>query len=241
MDDLFSSNRQPSPHECASTQSLVQLCDEELTSVENQLANLQKQVEELTSQRSTIQANRRKYLYILSARRRLPPDIIDNFIQLAVTRLDDPGDLSQPQRAWFGSVLPFMLVSKEWYETACSFAHVWTELKLDVTEASGGTTLHLLEMASKRVQRASELPLSLTIALSTSNPHNDKVIQFTNTIASCTGAFDIFIEVNSDPDAGLLAGLFHNPLSPGPLVWQKLHTLRVKMGSQGTLSMDSRL
>ena len=99
MDDLFSSYRQPSPRECVSAHSLVQLCDEELTSVEDQLASLQKQVEELTSRRSVIQTNRRKYLDILSARRRLPPEIIVTFMQLAVARPHDPGDLSQPQLA----------------------------------------------------------------------------------------------------------------------------------------------
>ncbi|KAJ2915840.1 hypothetical protein MD484_g4564, partial [Candolleomyces efflorescens] len=239
MDDLFSSNRQPSPYECASARNLLQLCDTELTLVEHQLATLQKQVEELTSRRSAIQTNKTKYMDILSARRRLPPEIIVYFMQLAVA-CPDEDHLSQPRRARFGSVLPFMLVSKEWYETVCSFAHFWTELNLNVTGASG-TTLHILEMASKRVQRASELPLSLTITLSSSNPHNDKIAQFAHSVAVRTGTFNIFVEVQSEPDEGLLAGLLHHPLSSCVLVWRELHTLRIGTESRGTFYMNSQL
>ncbi|RXW12020.1 hypothetical protein EST38_g13834 [Candolleomyces aberdarensis] len=260
MDELFNSNRAPSPQEWASTQSLLELCDQELTPVDSQIADLQKQLDKLISRRSVLQTNRRKYLDTLSARRRLPPEIIASFIQLAVA---PPYDGDRPQQHWQarrGSTLPFMLVSKEWYETVCSFAHFWTQLKLDVASASGGEIPHLLEMASKRVQRASELALSLTITLSTSSEWNDKVVEFAHSISSRVGVFDISIETNHNPDPdpnsnpnsnpnpnadmgpGLLARLLRYPLSPTQrtLVWPKLRTVSVNMRSRGPPDIDLR-
>ncbi|KAJ2925930.1 hypothetical protein H1R20_g11169, partial [Candolleomyces eurysporus] len=245
MDELFNSNRPPSPQEWASTQSLLELCDQELTPVEGQIADLQKQLDKLISRRSTLQTNRRKYLDILSARRRLPPR---NYRYLHTAGRDPPpydGDL--PQQPRLGSALPFMLVSKEWYETVCGFGYFWTQLKLDVAAASEEEILHLLEMASKRVQRASELTLSLTVILSTSNEWNDKVFEFAHSISSHVGAFDISIEDNRDPihrlelssspgpnpntGSGLLALLLRHPLSPArkTLDWPKLHTVCINM------------
>ncbi|RXW20638.1 hypothetical protein EST38_g5207 [Candolleomyces aberdarensis] len=258
MDELFNSNRAPSPQEWASTQSLLELCDQELTPVDSQIADLQKQLDKLISRRSVLQTNRRKYLDTLSARRRLPPEIIASFIQLAVA---PPYDDDLPQQRWQAkrgseSTLPFMLVSREWYGTVCGFAHFWTELKLDVASASGGEIQHLIEMASKRVERASELALSLTISLSTSNEWNDKVVEFAHSISSRVGAFGISVEANPDPDsntypnpnpnpnmaAGLLARLLLNPLSPTQrtLEWPKLHTVDINMRSRSPANINLR-
>ncbi|KAJ2922186.1 hypothetical protein H1R20_g14908, partial [Candolleomyces eurysporus] len=133
-------------------------------------------------------------------------------------------------------------------------------LKLDVAAASEEEILHLLEMASKRVQRASELTLSLTVILSTSNEWNDKVFEFAHSISSRVGALDICIEANPNPDpdpnpnpdpnlnydpnanmgSGLLARLLRHPLSPTQrtLVWPKLHTIHITMQSQGPSDVD---
>ncbi|RXW12206.1 hypothetical protein EST38_g13650 [Candolleomyces aberdarensis] len=237
LKSLSTSNRPPSPQEASVAGEYLQLCDQKLQVVDTRITALEHELEQLKTQRTIIERERHRYADILSARRLLPPEIIGRFMELAcMYDSESSRNLETHQQ-----VSSFMLVSREWYRTACGVAHFWTELAMDLTNYSAEETQSVIVKASNRSARASELYLSLHIAFSAAAPANTQIFDFIHSLVPRLGLLSLRIQVDSTSDLVVLDTLFHPPPSSSALVWPTLHTLQISIQSQQEITADAQL
>ncbi|KAJ2924153.1 hypothetical protein H1R20_g12932, partial [Candolleomyces eurysporus] len=240
LQSLCASNRPPSPQEVSVAAEFLQLCDEKLQVVDTRITALERELEELRAQRSVIEGERRQYTDILSVRRLLPPEIIGRFMELAcVDNHNDEPEYSQSLRTHH-RLLPFMLVSREWYRTACGLAHLWAELDMDLTNSSSRDVQEIIMKATNRNARAAEIPLSLKIAFSAGGPASTQIVDFIHSLISRLGLFSLRLYVDSISDLQILDTLFHPP-SSSALLWPTLHTLHISIQSKRVMAAESGL
>ncbi|RXW13295.1 hypothetical protein EST38_g12558 [Candolleomyces aberdarensis] len=238
LESIFASNRPPSPQESSVAGESLQLCDQKLEVVDTRIADLEHELEELKAQRATIKKERHRYVDILSARRLIPPEIIGRFMELACV---DTKPESSQSSGTYQQVLSFMLVSREWYRTACGVAHFWTELDMDLTEYSAEETEQIIIKANNRFARAAELPLSLHLAFSAAVPTNTLITGFIHSLTPRLGVFSFRIQVDSISELQILTSVLHHPASSSTLVWPRLHTLRIDIHSEHEITADYEL
>ncbi|RXW12205.1 hypothetical protein EST38_g13648 [Candolleomyces aberdarensis] len=229
LESLATSNRPPSSQESSVAEECLQPWDQKLRDVDSQIAALEHELEDLKAQRSIIEKERNRYTDMLSARRLLPPEIIGRFMELACV-----DDTESQSSGAYGQVLSFMLVSREWYRTACGVAHFWNKLSMDLTNSSAEDTQEIILKASNQSERAAELPLSLNIAFSAVLSTNSRVVDFIHSLVPRLEVLALRIQVDSISDLQILDTLFHNPpsSSANALVWPTLHTLQISIQSE---------
>ncbi|KAJ2924150.1 hypothetical protein H1R20_g12938, partial [Candolleomyces eurysporus] len=237
LEFLSASNRPPSPQESSVAGEFLQLCDQKLKVVDTRIVALERELEELKAQRSIIEGERHRYADILSARRLLPPEIIGRFMELAC--LDDTE--SSHSLGAYQQVSSFILVSREWYQTACGLAHFWSELSMDLTNSSVQATQEMIVKAGNRSARAAELPITLTIAFPAATSSIAQIVDFIHSLMSRLGVLDLCVLVDTRSDLQLLDSLFRPPPSTNNLVWPMLHTLRIMIESEGKITAGSEL
>ncbi|RXW13294.1 hypothetical protein EST38_g12560 [Candolleomyces aberdarensis] len=237
LESLSTSNRPPSPQESSVAGELQQLCDQKLRVMDTRIAALDRELEDLKAQRAIIKGERDQYADILSARRLLPPEIIGRFMELAC--LDD--NPSSHSLGAYQQVSSFMLVSREWYRTACGVAHFWTELDMNFMDSSAEDTQNGIVKAVKRSARASELPLSLKIAFAAATPTNTRIVEFIHSQVSRLGLLSLRLQVDSIRDLQILDTLFHHSPSSSAPIWPRLHSLRISIQSENDITVDSEL
>ncbi|RXW20271.1 hypothetical protein EST38_g5575 [Candolleomyces aberdarensis] len=241
LQSLYASNRPPSPQEASAAAELLQVCDRKLQVVDTRITALERELEELKAQRSIIEGERHRYVDILSARRLLPPEIIGRFMESACMNDNDDDSESSQSLGTHHQGLPYMLVSREWYRTACGVAHFWTELDMDLTNSSAEEIQEIFLKATNRSARAAEIPLSLKIAFSAAAPSSTQIVDFIHSLISRLGHITLRLYVDSISDLQILNSLFHNPPSSSTLLWPTLHTLQIFIQSVDRIAAESEL
>ncbi|KAJ2924155.1 hypothetical protein H1R20_g12934, partial [Candolleomyces eurysporus] len=241
LQSLYASNRPPSPQEASVAAESLQFCDQKLKVVDTRITALDRELEELKAQRSIIEGERHRYADILSAHRLLPPEIIGRFMESAC--MDDSDDESESSQNWgtHQQILPYMLVSREWYQTACGVAHFWTELVMDLANSSSEDIREIILKAMDRSARTTGLPISLKIAFSAAGPASTQIVDFIHFLISRLGLFSLRLYVDSISDLQLLNSLFCHPPSSSALLWPTLHTLRISIKSADIIDAESEL
>ncbi|RXW21228.1 hypothetical protein EST38_g4618 [Candolleomyces aberdarensis] len=238
LQSLYASNRPPSPQEASVAAESIQLCSEKLQVVDTHITALERELEELKAQQSIIEGERRRYVDILSARRLLPPEIVGRFMELAcVNDNDDKLELSQ-SLGTHQRLLPFMLVSREWYRTACGVANLWTELEMDLRNFSSEEIPEIILKATNQSARAAEI---LKIAFSAAAPARTQIVDFIHSLISRLELFILRLYIDSISDLQILDTLFPPSSSSSTLLWPTLHTLQISIRSGREIAAESGL
>ncbi|RXW15622.1 hypothetical protein EST38_g10236 [Candolleomyces aberdarensis] len=220
LQGLFDSNKPPSSQQCSIAQAAIESFDQALTAVnediadrESQLAatvkqplgDLEHQLVELQARKKVIEEKKQKYMDVISARRRIPTEIVGAFIEEAYS----PSPLSFKGEPPF---LPFMLVSRAWYNIVCGITRIWAAWYLDLRSTSEEADIRrVVEKAARWYSRAGSVPITLSLSLSSSNPNNQIFIDYLHSIANNFEALDIEIVMMTSSNVGLLRQVFQDP------------------------------
>ncbi|KAJ2924664.1 hypothetical protein H1R20_g12420, partial [Candolleomyces eurysporus] len=250
LQGLFDSNIPPSSQQYSIAQAAIESFNQALTAVnehiadrESQLAatvkqplgDLEHQLVELQARKKVIEEKKQKYMDVISTRRGIPDEIVEAFIEEAYS----PSPLSLNGAPPF---LPFMLVSRAWYNIVCGITRFWAALYLDLRSTSEEADIRrVVEKATRWYSHAGSTPLSLSLSLSSSNPNNHIFIDYLHSIANNFGTLDFKIVLATSSDVALLRQVFQDPDSKGITfpIMKKLHlAIRSKRNTRREIQLS---
>ncbi|RXW11949.1 hypothetical protein EST38_g13906 [Candolleomyces aberdarensis] len=241
LEDLLDSNIPPSSLQSSMAQAAIESFDQVLTPLNENIADLQRQLVELQTRKEAVEARRQKYLDIVSARRRIPNEIVGAFVEEAyIPSLGESPSLPfmlffkeahRPPFKGESPLLPFMLVSRAWYRAVCGTARLWTTLYLDLRSTGEEADVRrVVEKATTWYSRAGSVPLTLSLSLSSLNPNNHIFIDYLHSIANKLGNLDFKIEMDTSSDVDFLQQVFRDPDSKG-IAWPNMKKLHLSIRS----------
>ena len=238
LECLLNSNLPPTLEEQDTAQRELHLFDVQLQEVNAQITALEAQLAALKNERSAILSNRAPYADILSARRRLPQEVISKIMEL-VCDLEFPENDSPTHYPSTNDspINDLMLVSKSWYNAACSTATFWnrTHLSFPLSMDEQGLEDDLAK-AAIRVRRASQLPLSFSLVVGVNGSVQQKIANFIKPLAQRLSHFSITIPFDSKDahDLQILDELFlmREPTSGEYVNWDALQSLKLDILSK---------
>ncbi|KAJ2924659.1 hypothetical protein H1R20_g12425, partial [Candolleomyces eurysporus] len=241
LEDLLDSNIPPSSLQYSMAQATIESFDQMLIPLNENIADLQRQLLELQARKEVVEARKQKYMDIISARRRIPDEIVGAFIEEAYTPslAESPSlpfmlffkEAHRPPFKGESPLLPFMLVSRAWYRSVCGTARLWTTLYLDLRSTWEEADIRrVVQKATTWYSRAGSVPLHLSLSLSSSNPNNHIFIDYLHSIANKLGNLDFKIEMDTSSDVAFLRQVFRDPDSKG-IAWPKMKKLRLSIRS----------
>lgn len=247
LEGLFDSNVSPSSQQHSVAQAAIESFDQVLSAVDKHIADLEsqlgaanqplveteRQLKEFQAEKKAIEEKKRKYLDVVSARRRIPTEIVGGFVEWACPDPTTSFDGNPP-------FLPFLLVSRGWYRAVYSTCSLWTGLHLDLRLASEERIQCIVDKATRWYSRAGSLPLTLSLSLSSSNPNNHIFIDYLHSIANGLGTLEMRVEMATSPDNALLRRLFRDPDSKH-IPWPQTKKLHLNIRSKGDIEREIQL
>ncbi|RXW15094.1 hypothetical protein EST38_g10760 [Candolleomyces aberdarensis] len=233
--DLFDCNLPPSPQQYCIAQTAITSFNQELAAISEQMSDLERRLTSLRAEKVAIEARRQQYLDVVSARRRIPTEILSAFIETAC--LDSPkSHVGAPP------FLPFMLVSRVWFRAACGIFDLWSELDINLkSDCREEDVQHIVERASRWYSRAGSHPLKLSLSLSSPNPHNHIFFRYLHSIFRSLGSLAMKIEMDTPSDLEILKQILHNPDSSQAVLCPQMRALHIHLQCKEGLSQDLRL
>ncbi|KAJ2917983.1 hypothetical protein MD484_g2440, partial [Candolleomyces efflorescens] len=244
LEGLFDSNIPPSPQQHSVAQVAIETCDKVLSTLAKRLADLEselgavkqpsveaeRQLEVVEAEKKAIEEKKAKYLKVVSASRRMPSELVVDFVQLACP----------DTTMWFDkepSFLPFMFVSRGWYLALYNAHSLWTTLGLDLRVSDAKRTQFIIDRAKRWYSRAGALPLTLFLRLFSSNPNNHLAISYLHSISNNITDLEMRVFLASSADSTVLRQVF-NSLNAEVMPWRKTKKLRIDIRSKGALRTE---
>ncbi|KAJ2923837.1 hypothetical protein H1R20_g13260, partial [Candolleomyces eurysporus] len=235
LSDLFDSNLPPSPQQYSIAQTAITSFNQELAVISERMSDLERRLTSLRAEKVAIEAKRQQYLDVISARRRIPTEILGAFIETACFDSPKPHVGAPP-------FLPFMLVSRAWFQAACGIFDLWSELDINLkSDYREEDFQHIVERASRWYSRAGSHPLKLSLSLSSPNPNNHIFFRYLHSIVSSLGYLVVKIEMETPSDLEILKHIFHNPDSSHAVLWPQMRTLHLHLQCKQELGQDLQL
>lgn len=238
LQPLLHSNLPPLPQQSSDITAVVSHFSEQLDGIESRIALLQNELSQLGSSKAGLQKDIEKYTSILSANRRIPPEIIRTFM------LGCHDELSFDHY----QARDLALVSRQWYQVAVSTPRLWTSYTIDTRDASvvgesgpaGATAADprhdvatmeasVVSQVSAHFSKALSLPVCLHYMFNGSNLRGGPIFHFIQTLAPRLERFHIYLHVKKaeevDPILTKLLGQ-----ATWPILWSLDINLRIDHG-----------